>query len=238
MAAIVFFLLFQGLLVTRAHRNECKQETRCGDEGPAIRCPFWKMDQQPAHDCGYGPGFGLSCSVTNQTFLELSLSVKVLVQKIDYGQQEIYVKNPNKCFPSLNLSSSPFQFSKRLVKNFSLFSCPSTVPLTSLGHQVTCLSSPHAGHLVYAISSDDLIKDQPLLSCVKMYNIPSVPTGIFDQGYSVLSWSVDFESDCSGAPEGTLCYSFLFKFEFNKIFLLHMSLLWSLKSPIIFAVVQ
>ncbi|KAG5544858.1 hypothetical protein RHGRI_017349 [Rhododendron griersonianum] len=236
MAAIVFFLLFQGLLVTRAHRNECKRETRCGDEGPAIRCPFWKMDQQPAHDCGYGPGFGLSCSVTNQTFLELSLSVKVLVQKIDYKKKEISIDNPSKCFPSLNLSSSPLKFSERLVKTYSLFSCPNKTSLTRFGQQVTCPRSP--GHLVYAISSADLIKDRPLLSCVKMYNIPSVPTGIFDQGYSVLSWSVDFESDCSGAPEGTLCYSFLFKFEFNKTFLLHMSLLWSLKSPIIFAVVQ
>lgn len=71
-----------------------------------------------------GSGFGLSCSQSpeNETWLELPLSVKV--QKIDYGQQEIDVVNPNKCFPSLNLSSSPFQFSKRFVKSYSLFSCP------------------------------------------------------------------------------------------------------------------
>ncbi|KAF7139817.1 hypothetical protein RHSIM_Rhsim06G0120700 [Rhododendron simsii] len=152
----------------RAHGNECKRQRSCNkDKGPAIRFPFWQMVQQPADCCYIWSGFGLSCSSSpeNKTLLELPLSVKVLVQKIDYRQQEIYVDKPNKCFPSLNLSSSPFQFSKRFVDSNSLFSCPSA-PLTSLGHQVTCLSSP--GHLVYAISSDDLIEDQPLLSCVKM----------------------------------------------------------------------
>ncbi|KAI8551193.1 hypothetical protein RHMOL_Rhmol06G0166300 [Rhododendron molle] len=225
--AIVLFLLL--LLLPRPHGNECKCQTSCKDGGPAIRFPFWQMvqqqadcghgsgfglscspslqmDQQPAH-CGYGSGFGPPCSpsLKHETWLELPLSVKVLVQEIDYEQQEIHVDNPNKCFPSVNLSSSPFQFSKRLVKNYSLLSCPSTVPLTSLGHQVTCLSSPHAGHLVYAISSDDLIKVQPLLSCVKMYNIPSVdPKGIFDQENSVLSWS---EPNCSlcNADHGLHC---------------------------------
>lgn len=209
MAIVLFLLLLSQGLLPRAHGNECKRQTSCNkDKGPAIRFPFWQMVQQPA-DCGYGSGFGLSCSQSPEieTWLELPLSVKV--QKIDFGQQEIDVVNPNKCFPSLNLSSSPFQFSKRFVKSYSLFSCPSP-PLTSLGQQVTCLSSP--GHLVYAIPSDDLIEDRPLLSCVKMYDIPSVPKGIFDQENSVLSWS---EPDCShnkteclDIPEGTLCYIF------------------------------
>lgn len=86
MAIVLFLLLlFQGLL---PRGNECKRQTSCNkDKGPAIRFPFWQMVEQPA-DCGYGSGFGLSCTLSpkNETLLELPLSVKVLVHNIDYGQ--------------------------------------------------------------------------------------------------------------------------------------------------------
>ncbi|THG15068.1 hypothetical protein TEA_019368 [Camellia sinensis var. sinensis] len=48
--------------------DECAV-TRCGDDGPDIRFPFWLKDHQPNH-CGY-PGFQLSCSPTKDTLLDL-----------------------------------------------------------------------------------------------------------------------------------------------------------------------
>jgi hypothetical protein len=89
----------------------CADESRCGGHGPAIRFPF-RLNSQPDH-CGY-PGFNLSCTDTNHTVLELPISVKLFVKKIDYKSQVIQLYDPDNCFPrqlrGLNLSSSPFQF--------------------------------------------------------------------------------------------------------------------------------
>ncbi|CAN6562009.1 unnamed protein product [Malus baccata var. baccata] len=81
-----FILLFTaGLMINLgACQNECT-ESRCGDDGPPIRFPFRLREKQPSH-CGY-PGFDLSCDRSNNTVLELPVSVKFFVTTINYKSQ-------------------------------------------------------------------------------------------------------------------------------------------------------
>ncbi|RXI05145.1 hypothetical protein DVH24_006402 [Malus domestica] len=83
---ISFFILFTaGLMINLgACQNECT-ESRCGDYGPPIRFPFRLREKQPSH-CGY-PGFDLSCDRSNNTVLELPVSVKFFITSINYKSQ-------------------------------------------------------------------------------------------------------------------------------------------------------
>ncbi|GMP67763.1 hypothetical protein CsSME_00027643 [Camellia sinensis var. sinensis] len=198
--------------------DECAV-TRCGDDGPDIRFPFWLKDHQPNH-CGY-PGFQLSCSPDKNTLLELPLfgTAKVFVTLINYRDQSLYIYDPSDCFLEQlllnlnhNLSVSPFKFSLLHGSKFSLFSCPSstnqTYPLewygTEYGYSAfpitnNCLNSSQ-GQVVYAVPDDFSIL-QSLLSCRKLRTITSInspPYGSpdFYTNDLRLSWSKPICGSC------------------------------------------
>lgn len=184
---LVFFLLFL-ILDHGEGENECG-ESWCGGHGhgPAIRFPFRLQDRQPAH-CGF-PGFDLSCTETGDTVLELPISVKLSVKKIDYRSQVIELYDKDHCFlrqlRGLNLSSSRFRFKEgQSIDDLGLFNCsPIKVPDE---HPISCLSGPtYQVHALYNNGggpSSNLI----ILSCTKVYNVLSIPYGIVSNDDKIL----------------------------------------------------
>ena len=160
--------LFVGVV---AEVVECKA-SRCSPGGPAIRFPFWLRDHKPAR-CGY-PGFELSFTEKNQTMLNLSSSVKLLVKKINYKSQKIQVHDTDDCrltqFLNISLSVPPFQLLPESRKNFDVLNCSSTK--TAFPHYfypVPGLSVP--GYQVYAFDSLYYIDDLEFFSCRKIRNV-------------------------------------------------------------------
>ncbi|XP_058219357.1 rust resistance kinase Lr10-like [Rhododendron vialii] len=160
----------------RDHEDECKP-AMCGDKGPEIRFPFWLKDHQPER-CGYGPGFALTCSPTNnsETLVDLPFFFKVVVQNISYRSQVLTYQFSG-CF-NLSLifnTSSPFlQISHSNLCEYYIFSCPSFLDPYYDYYKyasLTCLSS--RGHHLYLMVSDSI--RQNLLNCTKMHTIPAVP---------------------------------------------------------------
>jgi hypothetical protein len=195
---IPYWFLFVAFIVDLGEgHNGCADESRCGHHGPTIRFPF-RLNSQPEH-CGY-PGFNLSCTDTNQTVLELPISVKLFVKKIDYKSQAIQLYDPQHCFPrllrELDLSSSPFQYfalSPQLfpsktyfIRNFSLLNCsPREIKYYD---PISCLSGPT--YQVYAVGSDNAIS-VPFVYCTKIYTLQSIPYGIIYGNDQILEveWS-------------------------------------------------
>jgi hypothetical protein len=182
-------------------------ETRCGGHGPPIRFPF-RLNSQPDY-CGFS-GFNLSCTDTNDTVLELPISVKLFVKQIDYKSQIIQLYDPHHCFPRpqlqwLNLSYSPFQFELHypddyFLSDYALFNCSPRseemdYPL------ISCLSSPT--YQVYPATSDITAS---LISCTKMYNLYQIPVALIAVDYDKfvqLNWSTP---DCKYCEvKGTQC---------------------------------
>ncbi|KAM7461694.1 hypothetical protein LguiA_029815 [Lonicera macranthoides] len=160
---LFLFLFITGRLGVEGSNDGCKI-TKCGENGPPIRFPFQLRPNQPKH-CGY-PGFELSCNHMKQTVLELPVALEVVVDKIDYISQSIYVHDPHNCFPAqaprLNLSASPFNF-LRLPVQIALFNCsPAERNIPTL---VPCLSGP--GYQIYAAESLGSLTEE-LTNCVKI----------------------------------------------------------------------
>jgi hypothetical protein len=206
---IPYLFLFVAFIVDLGEgQNGCADESRCGHHGPAIRFPF-RLNSQP-DDCGY-PGFNLYCTEKNQTVLELPISVKLFVKKIDYKSQAIQLYDPQHCFPrqlrGLDLSSSPFDlFSSPFDRyppfsNFTLINCSRRERNNDqiYGYQyISCLSGP--SHQVYAVLSDTYYSriTVPFVSCTKIYTLQSIPDGIiFDNDKVIeLEWSSPNCSHC------------------------------------------
>ncbi|KAE9456710.1 hypothetical protein C3L33_11399, partial [Rhododendron williamsianum] len=76
--------------IDRDPDDECNKPAKCGDKGPEIRFPFWLKDRQPER-CGYGPGFALTCSPTNnsETLVDIPFFFKAVVKDINYRFQEL-----------------------------------------------------------------------------------------------------------------------------------------------------
>ena len=207
-------------------QNVCTDESRCGGHGPAIRFPF-RLDTQPEH-CGY-PGFILSCTDTRHTVLELPISVRLFVKKIDYNSQVIQLYDPDHCFQrqlrGLNLSSSPFQYQVDSPYNFldyAIFKCS---PRQEMDYQyilIPCLSGPT--YQVYAVYSNTVVTDT-LIYCTKMYSLRSFPVGIIlhpgntPRSYLEFKWSTPDCKHCevmkgkrcvksNRSGTGTECISF------------------------------
>lgn len=187
-------ILFLSLLIILFPRlgsgqDECTTVSWCRENGPAIKFPFRLKNHQP-ESCGY-PGFELYCDKTNETFLELPLSVSLLVKKIDYKNQVIQVYDPVGCLIrqllKLNLSATPFQFWDKDKDDFTMYNC--SAPERDLNDRVPCLDVP--GYNVYAIHSAFDIDYESLTFCPKIGDIASVPFDIFDakSGFHFLSWS-------------------------------------------------
>ncbi|XP_058206132.1 rust resistance kinase Lr10-like isoform X2 [Rhododendron vialii] len=201
--SIYYYCIFFFILRLSTAQGDCTPTT-CSDRGPTIRFPF-RLKNQPPH-CGY-LGFDLSCSPNNtDTLLNLPYSVQVLVTNIDYKSQLIHIEDPNNCFPqqlqNLSLSTTPFQF-VGYQNNFSLFSCPpSTNPDFSF-LMIPCLGGD--GREV-RVGRDDSIKYAPpqLISCRKMFNVPSVPYEVFDQTpHLQLKWLQPVCGECEA--KGKFC---------------------------------
>lgn len=206
MLLIFLCLLFVTIFAeVETNGNGCTV-SRCSHHGPAIRFPFWHKDGQPDH-CGY-PGFQLSCTEKHQTMIELPNSVKLLVKKINYKAQEIEVHDPDSCLPkqlsTLNLSVSPFQFKVKhdhSLHNITLFNCSLPVNRGFL-RRIPCSSAP--GYQIYVADSYYTLfhdcDNYDLLSCSKMYSIPSVPNDIFKHFY--LKWSKPICGQCEEDGKG------------------------------------
>ncbi|XP_059440437.1 rust resistance kinase Lr10-like [Corylus avellana] len=169
-------------------QNVCAK-SRCERQGPAIQFPF-RVNSQP-DDCGY-LGFNLSCTDTNQTVLELPISVKLFVEEINYTSQEIHLSDPDNCFPShlrqLNFSSSSFQIIEdHHLSDYALFNCSEEMGY----YRISCLSDPtYTNYHVYSVEYDRGIANVSI-SCKKMYNLLSIPDPrIFsDKNILKLRWS-------------------------------------------------
>jgi hypothetical protein len=203
---ISYLFLFLAFITDLADAQNMCAETRCGGHGPPIRSPF-RLNSQPDH-CGY-PGFSLSCTETNETVLELPISVKLFVKEINYTSQVIQLYDPFHCFPmqlrGLNLSSSPFQFQFRSayydLSHYALFNC-SPRSENEYIHLISCLSGP--SFEVYAAT--DITTS--LISCTKMYNLPSIPDVILDPDKFVqLSWSTPADCKSCKVIKGKRCIS-------------------------------
>jgi hypothetical protein len=122
-----FLLLLVFIVVGHGEGQDECSKLRCGPHGPPVRFPFVLKNRQQDH-CGF-PGFNLSCTDTNDTLLELPVSVKLFVKKIDYKSQVIHLYYPGDCFPRelqrFNLSSSPFQFNQYRRYGYGYYSSPS-----------------------------------------------------------------------------------------------------------------
>ncbi|XAR71650.1 Glycerophosphodiester phosphodiesterase [Bertholletia excelsa] len=173
-----------------------RNESRCRDHGPPVRFPFrLKQDQQ--NNSGYpDPAFELSCNDKNQTVLELPISVKLLVDRIDYTSQTIEVSDLDGCLAkkllNLQLLASPFQFGHpdrggRDNSDHALYKCDDTC----YGESVPCLSG--SGYAVCSVPLFMSISELPVTNCTKIGEIRSVPYGITWQQNAVLRW---FKPDC------------------------------------------
>jgi len=199
---IPYLFLFVAFIVDLGEgHNGCADESRCGHHGPPIRFPF-RLNSQPDH-CGY-PGFNISCTNTNHTVLELPISVKLFVKKIDYKSQAIQLYDPQHCFPrqlwGLDLSSSPFEW-YQAFPSFTIINC-SRRERNNYGQfyeyqYISCLSGPT--YQVYAFSSysDDEIR-VPFVSCTKIFTPQSIPRGIISHNDKVveLEWHSPNCSHC------------------------------------------
>ncbi|WCJ41450.1 RING/U-box superfamily protein [Euphorbia peplus] len=168
-----FFLLFIAF-PTFVHTNECKSSI-CGTNGPLVRFPFRIQAKQPRH-CGYpGHWFLLSCSVNNDTVLQLTPSWKLSIRKIDYISQVISAYDSDGCLPrrllSFNLSVSPFQFYRAGQDNYesTILNCSGNEYCSC---KIPCLSNSH--YSVYGTPSDDSI-GWHMSSCTKIRDISPIP---------------------------------------------------------------
>jgi len=187
---LFLFLAFNVIDLGEA-QNVCADESPCGDHGPAIRFPF-RLSSQP-EQCGC-PGFDLSCTDTNDTVLELPISVKLFVKEIDYISQVIQLYHPHHCFArqlrGLNLSSSSFKFEVEegdYLEHYALVNCSPRA--MNYEYPISCLRGPT--YQVYAPSIYMNIADLPI-SCTKMYNLGPIPDGISLDGHDKivrLKWS-------------------------------------------------
>ncbi|KAG7955159.1 hypothetical protein I3843_11G056700 [Carya illinoinensis] len=192
MAILCSFFLFMVFTMMDHHvgGENVSEELRCGGNGPAIRFPFRLKDMRQPDHCGF-PGFTLSCTHSNQTLLELPNSVKLFVEKIHYKSQVIQLYDPNHCFPRdhqlsrLNLSYSPFKFEELPYnydyyppEGYGLFNCSETDHERNDINRISCLSGPT--HQVYALRYYDFqsLRELPISSCTKMYNIRYVPEDV------------------------------------------------------------
>ncbi|GMN51703.1 hypothetical protein TIFTF001_020853 [Ficus carica] len=166
------------------------EESRCGGDGPPIKFPFRLKNGtvKASHDdCGY-PGFELFC-VGNETALELPIPTKYLfVSKIDYLTQEIYLYNTDECGLVqqdwrlfTNFSISPFEFVHDVGS--TLFECPMRRSLLRFYSDQECPSSDPGRYVTVLPSYYGIeLSLSDLVSCSKMYDVPSVSSSLLMPG--------------------------------------------------------
>ncbi|KAI5329166.1 hypothetical protein L3X38_028563 [Prunus dulcis] len=98
--SFLLFFFFIPHLASTSSATTCGEST-CTSTSPQIRFPFWLKKLQPS-TCGY-EGFGLTCNPRHrwQSILITvpSSSRHFAVQEIDYLNQNVWITDPNNCFP-------------------------------------------------------------------------------------------------------------------------------------------
>ncbi|XP_022765540.1 rust resistance kinase Lr10-like [Durio zibethinus] len=190
-------------------QDDCRA-IRCKRGGPLVHYPFRLKGRHPDH-CG-SPGFHLSCNNKEQTVLELPVSVKLLVKRIDYVNQRIQVYDEDRCvqrqLPNLTLSDSPYMFSSYQnyyyhdeLGNFTLFECSDKNQSGHDNHMIPCLSKRLGFYIKY---TDSDYADSDLLYCGKTIDIFEVPRGMVipNQKYFYFNWSKPECGSCEAKGQG------------------------------------
>ncbi|KAM7263598.1 hypothetical protein ACFE04_001281 [Oxalis oulophora] len=166
-------------------------ELRCKEDGPLVRFPFY-MKGRHYESCGFPlQGFELSCSNTNDTILELPVSVTLHVSNISYISQTLDVYDPTGCFLKqfqfLNLSTSPFFYSMVNAWNVSIFNCSKYDTSSYVGHRWDdCLVDSSHPFVTVVEYMEEIMH---LLPCNKMFNVSFFPYGVRRSGFITLEWS-------------------------------------------------
>ncbi|KAL6132163.1 hypothetical protein ACLB2K_070534 [Fragaria x ananassa] len=156
--AIIFsFLLlfsFSCLAAVSSTLETCTKAV-CITGEAEIRFPF-RIDKIQPETCGF-PGFDLTCDMKAQTLLNLP-SGDFTVQGIDYGEQEIWLNDPNNCLPkrllSLDLTGSPFR--PGFSEDFTFFNCSQDYLTYKYKlNPIACMSGPN--RTVFATNSATVI---------------------------------------------------------------------------------
>lgn len=195
-------LIFLAFSTVHGEPQDTCKKLKCGDKGPAVHFPFSLKGRHPDH-CVF-PGFVLSCNEKHETILELPIPFKFPVKSIDYKAQAIQLYDPESCLlvkllKVFNKSISPFHFSKNYMTDLTLFNC--SLAERQLDEPVPCFSGP--GYQVYSVVSSKSIRDLPLLSCTKMYNLSSVPYFSYEPANLYLEWSEPNCGQCEA--RGKMC---------------------------------
>lgn len=209
---LILFLI--SLFIIMIYLGECENEQcpelRCRDKGPAIRFPFRIKDMQP-HHCGF-PGFDVFCNHANDTVLELPISVKLSIKRIDYKYQVIQLYDQDDCLLrqllGLNLSSAHFQYNEvvNTYGHYALFNCSSTQVLPEYIDPISCLSGP--GYKVYAFEDSTVDSNgwTIITSCTRIYNDLYIPYDVILRDHDKilpLEWK---EPECRHCEaKGTMC---------------------------------
>ncbi|KAL6321160.1 hypothetical protein AAG906_012932 [Vitis piasezkii] len=184
----------------------CQVRSRCSEQGPLIRFPFWLKDQP--HSCGY-PGFELACVQKKQTMLtmlELPNSVKLMVKKINYKSQEIVVQDPDNCLSRqlLNLNPKASLFSFKLENNFpqkdqdfTIFNCSSPKEESDYFHPIRCA----VGN--YAVPSSSHLHSLDLFSCHGIYRAYLPYEILVVESDFTMIWEKSICENCEA--QGKLC---------------------------------
>ncbi|PRQ60423.1 putative transcription factor C2H2 family [Rosa chinensis] len=169
--AIIFcFLLFSSFscLKTSSTLETCKNAV-CQSSEAVIRFPF-RIDKRQPETCGF-PGFDLTCDMTSQTLLNLPSSGDFTVQGIDYGEQEIWINDPNTCLPkrllSLNLTGSPFRAG--FSEDFTFFNCSLDYLKYKL-NPIACMSG--SNYTVFATNSARVITYLSTCGKIGTFSVP------------------------------------------------------------------
>ncbi|RZC43563.1 hypothetical protein C5167_036511 [Papaver somniferum] len=157
-----------------------EHSSKCGNLN--IRFPFWLKDSQPDHR-GY-PRFELSCT-DNKTVIELPLSGKFLVRKINYATQSMEIYDQKDCIPrrlmGFNLTDTPFKVHE--YGNYTFLNCSRDVA-TYDSRIISCLSSP-----TYKVVSFDL--DDFLVGFSPAYKCKTLADSIKCPWYSNFDCALD-----------------------------------------------
>ncbi|MCL7023464.1 hypothetical protein MKW94_011416 [Papaver nudicaule] len=167
---IHFIIIFQHIIISIGSKEYACQSFSCGRL--PIRFPFYLKDKQPSY-CGY-PGFGLSCTKSKKTVVELPLSGSFFVRFINYTSQSMEIYDQTCCIPQrfiagFNLSRTPFN--TQGYANYTIFNCSG-----DFADGIDCLTS--SNYTVIALDPEEYIEQYlpaghcDLLAQIKWPNAP------------------------------------------------------------------
>jgi hypothetical protein len=198
-SSIFTFLLL--LPQTTSSAVICKTSSCGGSENLPVNFPYRLKGTNADQSCGY-PGFNLSCNNQSQTILTLPSSGDVVVERINYYKQSIYIADPGHCFArrfldNFTLSGSPFQFVA--VDNFTFLNCSANMMMMYWAYwpyaqAIPCVSSD-AYTIWITLSSYGGISMTPSPSCWVIL-VALLPVSQFPTPFVQLTWGEPSCGDC------------------------------------------